>query len=200
MIIKALDNEKELLTLIAGGDQTSYRTVFNHYWNRIYSTAFTFTKSSELSKDLTQDIFAQIWIKRTVLKDIDNFEAFLYVAAKNRIIDTLRKKVFTPDNETYLKAYFNESSPGPALRLEFKDFEALIHDAIEKLPPQQRTAFRLSRFQGFNHEEIAEKMGISKETVKSYIVRALVNLRKQLQKHHHFILVLPSLYFFQKNF
>ena len=188
------------MTLSADGDQDSYKTVFNHYWNRVYSTAFTFTKSSELSKDLAQDIFAQIWIKRTALKEINNFEAFLYVTAKNRIIDTLRKKVFTPDNETYLRAYFNESSPGPALKLEFKDFEATIHDAIDKLPPQQQTAFRLSRLQGLNHEEIAEKMGISKETVKSYIVRAIVSLRKQLQKHHSSILVLPVLYFFQKNF
>ena len=196
MIIKALDNEKELLTLIADGDQDSYKTVFNYYWSRIYSTAFTFTKSSELSKDLAQDIFAQIWIKRTTLKEINNFEAFLYVTAKNRIIDTLRKKVFTSDNETYLKAYFNESSPGPASRLEFKDFEAAIHNAINTLPPQQQTAFRLSRFQGFNHEEIAGKMGISRETVKSYIVRALVSLRKQLQNHHSLILVLPVIYFF----
>lgn len=200
MISTPLDNEKLLLKLIANGDQASYKIVFKHYWNRIYATAFTFTKSPELSEDIAQDIFAQLWVKRTALSDINNFEAYLYTTARNRIIDILRKKVFIPENESYLAAYFKETSASPEGRLEFKDFESAIHEAIDKLPVQQQTAFRLSRFQGYNHEEIAGKMGLSKETVKSYIVRALVNLRKQLQQHDSILLALPVLYFFEKNF
>lgn len=182
MLLKALDNEKELLNSIAQGNQNSYRIIFNHYWDQIYSTAFAFTKSAEVSKDLAQDVFAHIWIKREKLIEVNKFESFLYVTARNLILDMLRKKVFTEDNEEYLKKYFEESSHNPERQLELKELEEKIHQAINLLPPQQQTAFRLSRFSGLSHEEIARQMGVSKQTIKSYIVRAIVNLREFIKE------------------
>ena len=182
MLLKALDNEKELLSSIAQGNQNSYQIIFNHYWDQIYSTAFAFTKSAELSKDLAQDVFVKIWITREKLSEVNRFESFLYITARNLILDMLRKKIFTEENEEYLKKYFEESSHNPDRKLEFKEFEEKIHQAINQLPPQQQTAFRLSRFNGLSHEEIARQMGVSKQTVKSYIVRAIVNLRQFIKE------------------
>ena len=196
MLLKSLDNENELLRRTANGDQAAYAMLFNHYWGQIYATAMAFTKSPELSEDIAQDVFAKIWVKKETLREINKFEAFLYTIARNLILDRLRKHVFTKDHEDYLLLYFEESSPNPSRQLEFKEFEATIHAAIDKLPPQQRTAFRLSRFQGLNHEEIAGQMGVSKQSVKSYIVRSIVSLRNIMQEHSGSISLILYIFFF----
>jgi RNA polymerase sigma-70 factor (ECF subfamily) len=175
-----LDNEKELLLEVAGGNEVSFRLIFDNYWDQIYSMAYMFTKSPELAEDITQDVFAQIWEKRVMLKQVNRFEAFLYVITRNLIIDRLRKKVPTAEYQGYLEAYFEESAYNPVQQMETKQFKESIHNAISRLPTQQQMAFRLSRFNDLSHEEIAALMGISRQTVKSYIVRAIVTLRKYM--------------------
>ena len=182
MLFTPLHNDKELLLRIAGGDEAAFRAVFNNYWDQVYSTAYMFTKSPEMAEDITQDVFAQLWVKKAMLAEISRFEAFLYVTARNMIIDKLRKKVQTTEYGDYLKAYFEETDYNPITQVETRQFEQSIHQAISRLPAQQQQAFRLSRFNDMSHEEIAAQMGISRQSVKSYIVRAMVTLRKYLQE------------------
>lgn len=54
----------------------------------------------------------------------------------------------------------------------------LLQQTIEKLPPRCREVFVLHRFEGLNHEEIAKRLGVSKNMVEKHIIRALVDLRK----------------------
>lgn len=177
-------NENELLQLVARDDQAAYKQLFTNYWDRVFSTALLFTKSREIAQDLTQDIFAHIWIKREKLAAVENFEGFLFITSRNLIVDRLRKKVFTRENESYLRKYFDEESElAPDCQMELKEMESIIYEGINVLPQRQRVAFYLSRFKGFTHKEIALKMGISQESVKSHIVRAAGTLRKYLAHH-----------------
>jgi RNA polymerase sigma factor (sigma-70 family) len=52
---------------------------------------------------------------------------------------------------------------------------------VALLPKQQRIAFELSRFEGFTHQQIADKMGVSPHTVKNHIAQALAYLRKSFR-------------------
>lgn len=191
-------NERELLQLVAEGDELAYKKIFTHYWNSIFSAALVFTKSREIAQDLTQDIFARIWIKKEKLTEVENFEGFLFITGRNMIFDRLRKKVFTVENENYLTEYFEEEGLlAPHYGVELKEMEEIIHRGINILPERQRKAFYLSRFQGLRHKEIALKMGISQESVKSHIVRAVGKLRQYLAEHSRalplfFILLLVS--------
>jgi RNA polymerase sigma-70 factor (ECF subfamily) len=178
-----LYNERELLLMVSEGDESAYQQLFHTYWDHIYSTALMFTKSPELSEDLSQDIFARIWQKRDKLAEVEKFDDYLFVTARNLIFDHLRKKVFSGGYDDYFQEYFKDAALSPDQKLEFKEFENTIRQAIEKLPAQQQTAFRLSRFQGLSHEEIARQMGISRQSVKSYIVRSIVSLRKMIKDH-----------------
>ena len=183
MSLSTLHNERDLLLLVSKGDESAYQQLFHTYWDQIYSTALMFTKSPELSEDLSQDIFVRIWVKREQLAKIEQFDNFLFITARNLIFDHLRKKVFGGGYDDYFLEYFKDAALLPDQRLEFKEFENTIREAIDKLPAQQQTAFRLSRFQGLSHEEIAHQMGISRQSVKSYIVRSIVSLRKMIKEH-----------------
>ncbi|CAL1517929.1 RNA polymerase sigma-70 factor [Chitinophaga sp. MM2321] len=189
MLPTSLYTESELVQKVAGGDEAAYKELFTRYWDQIYSTAFMFTKSPEMSEDMAQEVFARIWVKREKLKDVIRFDAFLFITARNLIFDQLRQKVFTYEYGQYLTEYFKDPSLSPVDNIELKEMEKIIREGISSLPRQQQTAFCLSRFQGLKHEEIAVKMGISRESVKSHIVRAIASLRKHLGQHAAPVLV-----------
>lgn len=176
-------SEKELLLQVAAGDQNAYQVLFNRYWEHIYATAFQFTKSHELSEDLAQDVFARVWINKEKLAKVERFDGYLFIMARNIFYDKLRKKVYAGDLDEHFKSYFSDTTITPDSRMELKELQAVIEKGIETLPPQQQKAFRLSRFQGLSHDEIAVIMGVSRLTVKNHIVRALQNLRDYLDQY-----------------
>ena len=175
--------EKELLLLVAGGDESAYKHLYTRYWDQIYSTAFMFTRSPELSEDLAQDVFARIWAKRRKLVEVEKFEAYLFIMARNLVFDKLRKEVYDGRNDSFFEAYFTEPDSTPSESTELKELGDLVETAIRQLPVQQQKAFRLSRFSGMTYVQIAAEMGISRLTVKSHIVRALQSLRAYLAEH-----------------
>ncbi|WP_336526895.1 sigma-70 family RNA polymerase sigma factor, partial [Bacteroides acidifaciens] len=56
--------------------------------------------------------------------------------------------------------------------------EVLLSIAIEKMPPQRKRIFQMSRKKGMNNEEIANELHISKRTVENHLTQALKDIRK----------------------
>jgi len=178
-----LNNESDLLRRVAGGDETAYKQLFQHYWPRVYSVALIFVKSPELAEDAAQDVFAQLWIKKALLTEVKDFRPYLMTTAKNLILNKLRGRILTDEFSEYLQEYFADTFSDPAAALELKDASQLIENGINQLTPQQQKVFRLSRFQGLSHAEIAQATGLSPRTVKNYMVSAILSLRNYLEKY-----------------
>jgi len=81
------------------------------------------------------------------------------------------------------KASSSPESPGPENAITASQLRDTVRRGIEQLPPQQQRAFRLSREQGLSHEQIGRLIGVSKKTVKDYIVRSMAFLRQHLAQH-----------------
>jgi RNA polymerase sigma-70 factor (ECF subfamily) len=173
-------NERELLLRVADGDQRAYRILFDRYWDLMYANALHFTKSPEWAKDLAQEIFMKIWMMRDKLPAVERFEAYLFTVSKNMILDELRKLQHSPKHADFFETYFTATENEPAQLTELKDLEKDLHKAIDQLPLQMQTAFKLSRFEGLTHEQIARQMSISRVTSQNYIARAILNIRKYL--------------------
>ncbi|NLR81185.1 RNA polymerase sigma factor [Chitinophaga eiseniae] len=180
-----LNNEDALLEQVAAGDHASFKVIFTHYWRDIYLFSLKLTKSPDQAKDLAQDIFARLWDMRQHLPEVRNFKAFLYTVSRNLILDHLRKKVFSVANEEYLVTYFDESNYSPHLMTAYKELENTVQEAVRQLPPQLYQVYYLSRVEGLTHEEIGQKMNITRMTSKNYMVRALQFIRKYMAEHGH---------------
>ena len=178
-----LDNENLLLLEIAEGNEKAFRRLFDHYWNKIYSVAFALTKSSILSEEIVQDVFLKIWLKREQLPSVQKFDGFLFTVARNHIYNVLGKKITELPFVEQLEQCFSETSALPEQELLLKETQQLIDKAVEQLPAQQRAVFELSRNHGLDYANIAEKLGISKLTVKSHMNKALHTIRQYLQAH-----------------
>lgn len=167
---------------MAAGDEAAFRILFDTYYDQLYAISLLYTKSLDIAEDLVQDIFVKIWVKREKLKGVHDLENYLFVLSRNTIFDWLKGRVLTTEHYPELAGYFQEDRT-PYDQVTFKELERTLDNVIEALPPQLQTVFKLSRLQGLSHDEIALKTGLSKQTIKKYIVRALLIVRKLLNDH-----------------
>lgn len=175
--------EKELLERIAEGDEDAYKLVFDRYWNKIYQVALSFLKVPDQAQDAVQQVFIKLWEKRNKLPEVENLDAWLFIVARNTIINILERIVSSRKGIQQIKDVVPEDYLTPSSMLEYKQVSEIIQDAVNRLPPQQALVFRLSREQGLTYAEIAERLRIAPATVKSHIIRALNSIREYVYRH-----------------
>lgn len=161
-------NDPELLLRAAGGDEHSFSLLFYAHHRRLLGFVSRMTGSTEAAKDIVQEVFIKVWEKKEMLAEIKQFDAYIYVLARNRTLNYLRqlaservKKMKSLEDS--LQAPFQEEAE------EAVDYHALLDEAVDHLPPQQQTAYLLSRRKRQTYQEIARQMDLSGETVKKYL-------------------------------
>jgi len=181
--VKPLYDQRSILDRVALGDEQAFAIFFNHHWPQVYGTGLRLTKSSEKAQDLAQDIFIKLWENRERLTDVKQEDAYVYILSKHVILDFLRKRVFDTENLEILIEYFEDNSINPQEKLEYHELENTLKSAIDQLPGKIKDVFVLSRMEGLTHEQIAQKLAISETSSKTYIVRALRDIRKYMALH-----------------
>jgi RNA polymerase sigma-70 factor (ECF subfamily) len=149
----------------------------------LYSYILKVADSRESAEDAVHDVFLKIWDSREKLPGIKNFEAYLFRTARNHAVSGFRRMA----KETLILAELRNEQE-PLLQtidpLTQKEIRAFIQEAVAKLSSQQRKVFMFSRQDGLRHEEIAEKLGISINTVRAHLGEALRFLRKEIGRSY----------------
>jgi len=173
-------NEKDLLVQVSEGNELAFRQLFNTYRGRLYSYIVKITESKETAEDTVHDVFLKIWINKESLPEILNLNAYLYRMAHNHAYNGFRRMA----KETLVMAELERQSGyetnDPNDKLVRKEVRQFIQDAVNKLTPQQKEVFRMSREEGLKQEEIAQRLNISIFTVKKHLTNALNYLRKEI--------------------
>lgn len=159
----------------------------------VINTCYRFVLNREDAEDIAQEVFIEAYRSMNKFRGDAKISTWLYRIAVTKSLDHLRKKKrkkrFSslkrligqqdPIEEIDLKA---QGTPSEEL-LEQERYTAL-QNAIESLPDNQKTAFLLSKYDGYNNQEIAEIMQTSVSAVESLIHRAKKNLQKKLEKQY----------------
>ncbi len=175
--------EKELLLQVAGDNETAFRQLFDTYSGNLYGVAFAYTKSKETAQELVQDIFLKVWQKRQSLPAIERFDNYLYIAARNYLASWFRKKSKDREFARQLMEQFRQNNLTPEEALLFKESQQLIHRAVGQLTEQQRMVYELSRNEGLRPDEIAGRLGISRNTARNHLYMAMQSVRAFLKEH-----------------
>jgi RNA polymerase sigma-70 factor (ECF subfamily) len=86
-----------------------------------------------------------------------------------------------------------EYTDGTTEQINTKQTAEKIQSAIDRLSPQCRQAFILSRYEHLPYKDIASQMGISVNTVEKHLGKALMLLRLEFREYHLPILLLIGL-------
>lgn len=178
-------NEKQILQQIAEGSEDAFRILFNSYRRRLYNYILRTSSSKETAEDTVHDVFLKIWENREKLTQVDNINAYLYRMAHNHAYTGFQRMA----KETLiLAALQKDQDTGSGLegedRLVHKEVRDFIQNAVNKLTPQQKLVFLMSRNEGLKHEEIAQKLHISIFTVKNHVADALRFLREEVGRSY----------------
>jgi len=183
-------NEAELLALVAKGEERAFTELFDAYYRQLGEYVYKLTESIEVTEEIVQDVFIKIWLKREALPELDNFSYYLFILSKNQTLNHLRKKANDKVRQLEWLKQFEEEAYMPDDTPVIEEYRSLIDGAIEKLPPQQKKVYKMSREERLKHEEIAKILNISPETVKKHIKLALRFIKNDLSSQNDAVIIL----------
>ena len=190
MGLTPVKNEAELLALVAKGEERAFTELFDAYYRQLGEYVYKLTESIEVTEEIVQDVFIKIWLKREALPELDNFSYYLFILSKNQTLNHLRKKANDKVRQLEWLKQFEEEAYMPDDTPVIEEYRSLIDGAIEKLPPQQKKVYKMSREERLKHEEIAKILNISPETVKKHIKLALRFIKNDLSSQNDAVIIL----------
>lgn len=193
MPIDNINNENELLLRIANGDEAAFREVFTRLKDDVYRTAVFFAQSNELAEEIVQDVFLSLWIKRQNLSEIKDFKSYVFIITRNAVYRGLRTIAAQQlQQQEFVAEYRSGVHHESAAILLDKRYEALLSEAVNRLPQQQREVYTLIKEDGLTREEAARQLTLSPETVKRHLSLATKSIRAFCLKHIYLVLAAAS--------
>ena len=177
------------LQLLKEGNKNAFEALYRAYNARIYNFVLSMIGDAGVAKDITQDIFLQIWEKRLNIDLEGNLGGYLFKISQNMVYHYVRRELLLQNyvdklsNESAVDRLANESSDESVEideELDYLFLEEYILKLLEELPPARREVFMLYWKSGLNYREIAEQLDISEKTVATQVHRSLDFLRDKL--------------------
>jgi RNA polymerase sigma-70 factor (ECF subfamily) len=168
-----------LLARLSAGDQSALEVLLERYWEPIFRYAWRISGSRDTAADLAQSAFCRLWERRSSWKRSGSVRGLLFRIVRNDGVSRRRRRhARERAHQGFVELYVErDDRPSAAERAELR---AALDDAVGRLPARRREVFLLRVVDGLSYAEIAEAMGIRKQTVANQLSRALGELRDRL--------------------
>ena len=154
----------------------TFENLFKTHYKELYVHALSFVRDEEEAKDIVTDVYEYVWRHFNRLDSSVPLRPFLYTLVRSRSMDFLRKE---KSKEKFL-AY---KSRFPEEEEEYQDYEEIIEKVmklIEDLPPQTANVFKKRFIERKKYQEAGDELGISINTIRWHITKAISILREKL--------------------
>lgn len=169
---------------ISESDREAFDSLFRALYPQLVTFSMRYTRSKAVASDLAQDAFLILWNKRRELELEQSTKAYLYSIVRNSSLNYIRDHSSRTVGLEEAEVEVDKHRPESIHEMEASErLVSLIKRWIEELPERRCEAFKLSRFEGLDHDEIAKVMDISSNTVNNHIVAALEYLRERHNKY-----------------
>ena len=167
----------DLLHGLKNGDEQAYKHLFYLYYANLVVYANTFLKNGGAAEDVIQEFFIAFWYEKKHNHVTSDLEGYLYRSVRNLCLNYLRD-----DKRRMAKFsdYVVEETEDFRFSLEEMEEREEIQKAINLLPEQCRLIFTLCCLENMKYQEVADKLGISINTVRTQMTRAFKSLRDTL--------------------
>jgi RNA polymerase sigma-70 factor (family 1) len=186
---------RDLLSRLSKNDEHAFRLIFHAFSDRVYSFSLRLTRSQETAEEMVQEVFLKIWINRASLAGVENFNGYLYTITRNLSFNALKRISIEEKAKTTLQRELADKHSDTEETVIHRDYQQLLNRAISHLPPQQRLVYSLCHQEGLRYEEVAQRLKISRLTVKTHMQQALRTLKAQFAHVVRMGMVFVSLFF-----
>lgn len=179
-----------LLENLKDGTKQAFEQIFHIYNSRLSYFAKAYVIDEEVSLNILQDAFLQLWENRKKLNDNTSIAAYLYTITRNNCLNYLKhQRIESKYHQKTVKNALEQELNYGALRsldyelYDFEEVQQIINKTIELLSPQCKQVFLMSRYENQTNAEIAAKLDISVKAVEANITRALKIFRTELKDY-----------------
>ncbi|MFT3682548.1 MAG: sigma-70 family RNA polymerase sigma factor [Ferruginibacter sp.] len=170
--------EDQLIKACIREDAACQKELFMRYGSRMLGVCHRYARTAADAEDILQDAFIKVFDKLNQFKFEGSFEGWI----RKIVVNTALKKYSIQRYEKEVNGYEikdrDEGAADPAVYTQITHKELM--DLIKKLPDGYRVIFNLYVIEGYQHDEIAEMLGIQPGTSRSQLVKARMMLQKQI--------------------
>jgi RNA polymerase sigma-70 factor (ECF subfamily) len=183
----------EVVNQFKAGDTLAFEEIISRYESKVMSLALRFTRNQEDAEEVMQDVFTTVYRKIDGFRGQSAFSSWLYRIVVNAAFMKLRKrkqsqtvsmddlspaiKQYCMDRDTLSGSYSQNIATS-------HEMQAVIQNAVNRLPDQYRAVFVLRDVDGLSNQETGEILNLSIPAVKSRLHRSRIMLRKKLQRYY----------------
>ena len=184
----AKTSDRLLFQKISASDEAAFETIFEKFTAILYPYILDLVKIEADAKEIIQETFLKLWLKRDTLAGIENPGGWLYTVAANEALLHFRKEARYAKRLQKVGVESFAGSVDPNLddihdQFDTKEVRTLIGEAVRQLPIRRRQVFQMSRLEGYSRKEIAETLGISENTVRNQLTDAVEFIQDYITKN-----------------
>lgn len=167
-------------------DEDKFRVIYNDYHQKVYSYSKFITHSEIIAEEITQEVFMKLWEIRHQIDSINNMEGWIAAIVRNKCYTYLKRLA----NERQVLQYYYDAE-----EIFTRDTEGALMEnellmrlkkVITNLPQQQQRVYLMSRQEESTYSSVAQKLGVSVNTVKSHMKAALKKIRAEIGGEYKF--------------
>jgi len=176
----------DLLERVAQHDLDAYEALYDRYANAVYSLILRMVSDGAVADEVLQETFWQVWQSAAEYRGSGAVRAWVFRIARNRSLDELRRHRARPQAASVdveaAASQVRPQQPSAETEAEQRLDRHYVAQALQHLPPEQRTCLELAYFEGLSQREIAERVNVPVGTVKSRLRIGLDKLERLLRR------------------
>ena len=174
-----MQDDEELFRQFQEGSWKAFKILFEAYSEQLYLYAAGFLGDREEARDIVQDAFVYLWENRKKIAYTGSLYSYLLRSVKNSCIDyKMHEKV----KEKYIREMEYLQDEAEEVSDNFEESYKRLQKVIDSLPPKCKEIFVLGCVEGYSYKEVATRLGVSVNTVKTQIKLAYKKVKSELEK------------------
>ncbi len=176
--------DEQLIKLVAKKDKMAYNELYNRYKQPIYNYLNRLVFDKDMLDEIFQEVFTKIYLKASTFKIKYNFKSWIYKISMNQYIDYYKRlkrkeKLFNTSDDLKRVKYNAPDTIEDMIKKESLDY---LEDFLKDLPDKFQQAIILKKIQGLTFNQVAEIMGVTSRSVKTYVAKGLELLKTKFDK------------------
>lgn len=178
-------SELEILQALAASQVDAFDALYHQYNQPVYANIFKLVKQPDAAEDILQEVFMALWENRHAIHQDKSVAGWLFVVSYNKALSYLKKKLKESTVITQQTDLPEAIAAEESLDEEFFVSQlSMIEAAVSQLPARKKEVFQLLRFEGKSNEEVAERLGISVQSVKDYLKQATRQVKRHIEQQN----------------
>lgn len=165
--------------------ELKFQKFFTANFPKVKNFAQMLLKSEAEAEDVAQDVFCKLWLQPEIWLDTDkDLDNYLFILTRNIVLNIFKHQQIEQEyqDEVVERTFLYELTEKEEVlnNVYYKEMLMIVQLTLEKMPKRRRLIFKLSRFKGLSHKEIADKLDVSIRTIEHQVYLALIELKKIL--------------------